>query len=236
MKWEEIAYSSVRGLLHRQNNIVNQDSYIVKRYKFGTVIVVSDGIGSHKHSDIGSQSACKAVCQAIQKWQQYKNKDFRLLIPVIHSIWNMEIYPYSKSECGSTCLFAFVSKENKLYVGQLGDGDIYIILDNEIELLHAKNDDFSNFTSNLSSIVSFSEWNLREYNIAGKRVGLVLMTDGVSETLIQEKKKDFVKLLLKKIGKLENSMMRNNMIFNLLENWDITNAGDDRTLVCYKKI
>lgn len=235
MRQEQFAYSSVRGLLHQQKNIVNQDSYVVKRYKFGTVLVVSDGMGSHKHSDVGSQAACKAVCDAIQKWVQYNEKDIRLLIPIIHGYWNMEIFPYSKKECGATCLVAFVSNEGKLYVAQLGDGNIYISLNNQLELLQVKEDDFSNFTSGMSSIASFDEWTIKEYDISDKEVKLVLMTDGVSETLIENKKEAFVKLLWQKMGMLESSSTRNNMVYSLLNGWNSVNAGDDRTLVCYIK-
>lgn len=236
MKQEKIAYSSVRGLLHEQKNIINQDSYIVKQYKFGTVLVVSDGLGSHKHSDIGSQAACKAVCDCIQKWIQYKEKDIRLLIPLIHGYWGMEIFPYLKKECGATCLFAFISNEGKLYVAQLGDGDIFICIEDKIEILNVKEDEFSNFTSGLGNITSFEEWTIKEYEISNKNVKLILMTDGVSETLIQNKKEEFVKLLWQKMGTLESLSLRNNMIHSLLRDWNSVNAGDDRTIVCYTKI
>ena len=54
MYLEEIGYASVKGVLHENANIPNQDAYSVKKYKFGTILVVSDGLGSKKHSDIGS--------------------------------------------------------------------------------------------------------------------------------------------------------------------------------------
>lgn len=236
MKLEKLAYSSVRGLLHQQKNISNQDAYIAKKYKFGTVLVVADGMGSHNHSDIGSQAACKAVCDAVQKWQQYNEMDIRLLIPLVHAMWNMEIYPYLRKECGTTCLFAYVSHDEKLYVAQLGDGNIYISIDDKTELLHVKEDEFSNFTSGLGSIVNFDEWTIREYDIKDKKVELMLMTDGVAETLIEEKKEAFVELLWKKLRESDCLSKRNNIIYSILRNWNATNAGDDRTIVCYRKI
>ena len=235
MRQEQFAFSSVRGLLHQQEKIANQDSYAVKRYKFGTVLVVSDGMGSHKHSDIGSRAACKAVCDAIQKWIQYKAKDIRLLIPLIHGYWNMEIYPYPKKECGATCLFAFISNEGKLYVAQLGDGNIFICLEDTLELLQIKEDEFSNFTSGLSGITSFEEWTIKEYDVLNKNVKLALMTDGVSETLIEDRKEAFIRLLWRKMDSLENLSLRNNMMYSLLNGWNPVNAGDDRTIVCYTK-
>ena len=38
MNLEEIGYASVRGVLHKNGNIPNQDAYSVKKYKFGTNI------------------------------------------------------------------------------------------------------------------------------------------------------------------------------------------------------
>lgn len=236
MRQEWFAYSSVRGLLHQQKNIVNQDAYVVKQYHFGTVLVVADGMGSHRHADIGSQAACKAVCDAVQKWEQFKDKDFRLLIPLVHTIWNLYIYPYSQKECGTTCLFVLVSKEGKLYVAQLGDGNIYISLNEKVELLHTKDDVFSNFTAGLGNISGFHQWSMKEYDIKNKRVSLMLMTDGVSETLVESKKEEFVNLLWKKMIGIDTFSQRNNMIYSILNNWNTVNAGDDRTIVCYRKI
>ncbi len=232
---EWFGYSSVRGLLHQHKNLVNQDAYIVKCYKFGTVFVVSDGLGSYKHSDIGSQAACKAVCDAVQKWEQYKDKDFRLLIPLVHTFWNLEIFPYPQKECKTTCLFVYISKEGRLYAAQLGDGNIYIAIDDELELLHAKEDEFSNFTSGLGSIACFDEWTLKEYDIKEKSVSLMLMTDGVSETLIEGKKEEFVRKIWKKMSEIDTFSKINNMIYSILHNWNKINAGDDRTIVCYRK-
>jgi len=234
MKAEILGYSSVKGMLHEQKNTPNQDSYIVKKYKFGTVMVVSDGLGSHKFSDIGSQAVCRSVCQAIQLWNQYKEKDIRLLIPLIHSLWSMEVYPYSKKECGATCLFAFVSNENKLYAGQLGDGNIYISIDDDISLLQIKEDDFSNFTSGMSGISSFNEWSLKEYDIKGKKLRFCMMTDGVSETLVEKTKLDFLEMLWKKVRSASNLPARNRLVYKLLKNWNPVNSGDDRTLVYYE--
>lgn len=232
---EILAYSSVKGEFHKQKDISNQDSYIVKKYKIGTILVVSDGIGSHIHSKIGSEAVCKSVCQAIQFWNQYECRDIRLLIPLIHSMWNVNIFPYLKNECGATCLFAFIDNSGMLYVGQLGDGDIYVSINEEVELIKVKEDEFTNFTSGINSTRNLKEWTLKEYNIVGKRLKLCLMTDGVSETLIENKKVEFVKLLWQKISEKENLSKRNNFIYNILSKWVKINSGDDRTIISFEK-
>lgn len=61
------------------------------------------------------------------------------------------------------------------------------------------------------------------------------MTDGVSETLVEEKRNDFVNLVWKRIAEKNNIIERNNLIFKLLDQWNVVNASDDRTLISYEK-
>lgn len=235
MKNECIGYSSVRGNLHIKDGLPNQDSYLVKRYKFGTVLIVSDGMGSHKHADVGSHSVCKAVSEAIQIWVNAKCDDIRLLIPIIHSLWNLDIYPYSRRECGATCLFAFLSIQGKLYMGQLGDGNIYYRVDEQFFVLKTKEEDFANLTTGVNDIKSYEDWTLVSIDTAGKKVAVSLMTDGVSENLVENRKQEFVELIWKKLSSRSNLSERNNIIYKILRQWNPVNAGDDRTIVCYEK-
>lgn len=235
MKIEEFGYSSVKGSLHEKENIPNQDSYSVRKYKFGTILVVSDGLGSKKHSDLGSRSVGKAVDKAVQIWSAYSEKDIRLLLPLIVSIWNLEISPYSQKECGATCLFAIICNDGDLYLGQLGDGNIYVSIGEELQLLSEKEDDFTNLTVCMGSFSGYSDWTLKRIQVGEDAIGIVLMTDGVSETIIEEKKEEFVRLLLKKISSFSNLPKRNNFIYKLLSEWNPVNSGDDRTLICYRR-
>lgn len=235
MKREVIGYSSVRGALHEKGRLPNQDSYLVKQFKFGTLLVVSDGMGSHPHSDVGSHSVCRSVSRAIQLWHEYHCDDIRLLIPLLHSLWGMDVFPYPKNECGATCLFAFLSEDNLLYLGQLGDGNIYYSVGDEIALLKTKEDDFTNLTTGINSIRSFEDWSLATVCAGDKSVKVCLMTDGVAETLVESRRNEFVKLLWKRLSEKNNICEQNNMINRLLEDWNPVNAGDDRTLVSYEK-
>ena len=235
MKREVIGYSSVRGALHEIGRLPNQDSYLVKQFKFGTLLVVSDGMGSHPHSDVGSHSVCLSVSRAIQLWHEYRCDDIRLLIPLLHSLWGMDVFPFPKNECGATCLFAFLSDDNLLYLGQLGDGNIYYSVGDELILLKTKEDDFTNLTTGINSIRSFEDWSLATVCVGDKSVKVCLMTDGVAETLVESRRNEFVKLLWKRLSEKNNICERNIMINRLLEDWNPVNAGDDRTLVSYEK-
>lgn len=235
MKHEVIGYSSVRGALHEKGGLPNQDSYLVKQFHFGTLIVVSDGMGSHLHSDFGSHSVCRSVSRAVRLWQEYHCDDIRLLVPLLHSLWGMDVFPYPKNECGATCLFAFLSNENVLYLGQLGDGCIFYSIGDELALLKNKEDEFTNLTTGMSSIRSFEDWKLAAFCADDTPVKLCLMTDGVAETLIESRRDEFVKLLWKRLAEKTNVCERNNMIYRLLKDWNPVNAGDDRTLVSYER-
>lgn len=235
MKFEEIGYASVKGMLHEGGNIPNQDAYSVKRHKFGTILVVSDGLGSKKYSDIGSKAVGKAVDRAVQIWNGYVEKDIRLLIPLIVSVWNMEIFPYSQRECGATCLFAIILNDGHVFLGQLGDGSIYISIDDELKLLREKEDDFTNLTVCMGGFSNYSDWSLKECYVGKKTFGIVMMTDGVSETIVDEKKEDFIKLLFKRLSECENLSKRNNLVYKILSEWKSVSAGDDRTLICYRR-
>lgn len=43
MRDEKFGYASVMGDLHKTSKMPNQDAYLVKRLKKGTILVVSDG-------------------------------------------------------------------------------------------------------------------------------------------------------------------------------------------------
>lgn len=235
MKFEEIGYASVKGMLHENSNVPNQDAYSVKRYKFGTILVVSDGLGSKKYSDFGSKAVGKAVHKAVQIWNGYSERDIRLLLPLIVSIWSMEIFPYSQKDCGATCLFAIIATDGHVYLGQLGDGSIYVSIDNELILIREKEDDFTNLTVCMGGFSSYSDWNFKDINVGNKSFGIVMMTDGVSETIVHEKKEDFINLLFKRLSECENLSKRNNLVYKILSEWNPVSAGDDRTLICYRR-
>ena len=235
MNLEEIGYASVKGMLHESSNIPNQDAYSVKKYKFGTVLVVSDGLGSKKNSDLGSKAVGKAVDKAVQIWNEYSKKDIKLLVPLIVSIWSMEIYPYSQKDCGATCLFAIITKNGHVYLGQLGDGCIYVSIENKLQLIREKEDDFTNLTVCMGGFSSYSDWSLKDFNVGNRPFGIVMMTDGVSETIIDEKKEDFINLLFKRLSECGTLQERNNLTSKILSEWNQASAGDDRTLICYRR-
>ena len=82
---------------------------------------------------------------------------------------------------------------------------------------------------------SYADWSLKDIVVGNRALGIVMMTDGVSETVTEEKKEDFINLLFKRISECENLPKRNNLVFKILSEWNPVSAGDDRTLICYRR-
>ncbi len=93
-------------LLHVKAGIPNQDSWMARRYKWGNVVVVSDGLGSKAHSDHGSKAACLAVFEAAKSYQNTPDVNIVDILRLIHANWLVKIAPYSSTDCSTTCLFA----------------------------------------------------------------------------------------------------------------------------------
>ena len=147
----------------------------------------------------------------------------------------MEIYPFTQKECGATCLFTLITNDGYVYTAQLGDGSIYISMNDELHLVKEKKDDFTNLTVCMGGFSSYADWKLKEFFVGENPFDIVMMTDGVSETIIDEKKEDFIKLLFKRLSEIENLSKRNNFIYKILSEWNPVSAGDDRTLICYRR-
>ena len=65
-RWHSFG-TSVIGPGHIRNGLPNHDAYLSKNTNRFTCIVVADGVGSCKHSDIGSKAVCVAVLEAVRK-------------------------------------------------------------------------------------------------------------------------------------------------------------------------
>ena len=127
----------------------NQDSFSITKYSFGVVMVVADGLGTKKYSGIGSKRICKAVGDAAKIWVEKENAPIEFLIRLVHNLWDISIYPYSKNECATTCLFCIALNSGKIILGQLGDGIIYYCNDESLNILSEKENDFLNIVINL---------------------------------------------------------------------------------------
>jgi len=219
---------SVTGARHIKENLPNQDSLLFKKFKNGSIAVVSDGLGSKPFSDIGSKAACKSVIEAGLLYRKHKECNYKVLSMLIHAFWILKLGILKPSECSATCLFAMQIK-NSIILGRLGDGMIiasgkekFIVMeDNE------KEDFLSNFTDCLGNSYSEEKWEVKMIP-ADKIDSIILCTDGVSNGINSEKIHEFSQGIYECYKKMKNKK-RLKEISKWLEEWPVS---DDKTLAC----
>lgn len=98
--------------------------------------VIADGMGGHKCGDVASKQAVDSVCKhlLIADWETSEISE--LLKNIIIDV-NKELYQYSmldeSTQGMGTTLIITALKNNKLYIGHVGDSRVYLIRDNSIQ-------------------------------------------------------------------------------------------------------
>lgn len=186
-KWEIWGISEI-GPLHIKENLPNQDSYIVKKYSWGVVGVVCDGLGSKKYSEIGSNALVEALIEIAKKFDF--SKDINLFESLLKQSWDRKIHPYSQNETSTTLLFIII-KYGKIYIGRVGDGAIGIFGKNNF-IIEENKGTFTNCTIPFGreEKINWSTFDEDDINYA------VICSDGISEDISKEKLMDFLKNIL----------------------------------------
>lgn len=207
-----------------------QDAIGVVNHKDYILLIVTDGLGSAKHSDYGAKTAVRAVEKAIIQWRNLEKKNVRVLIQLIHFFWNLIIgdSDYNKNSCLTTCLFAYIDKKsNEVILAQLGDGVLFF--DSKKESTIIKSSEDYNYTKSLGSSKSFDDWNIKKTYCEDKSFSLMMTTDGISEDIVEGKEKDFTESLILEMSKIKKNC-RNNYLRRLLKNWPTKYHTDDKTI------
>lgn len=207
-----------------------QDALGIINQKHFSLLVVADGLGSAKHSRFGANKAVEAVQKAVLEWRNLDKKEIRVLIQLIHFYWNLLIGDsnYEKKECASTCLFAYLNKQdNTALLSQLGDG--LVLLKTKGDVVFLKSADDYNFTKSLGSSKSFNDWNIIQVDFNRDDFKLLLTTDGVSEDLVENKENEFAEKLVDNLLKMKRNK-RNSYLHQVLKNWPTKFHTDDKTL------
>lgn len=229
------AGATITGRAHRELAQKNQDSFLITKYSFGLVMVVADGLGTKKYSEIGSKEVCKVVGEAAKIWIKKENAPIEFLIRLIHNLWHISIYPYPKNECGTTCLFCITLNSGKTILGQLGDGIIYYYKDESLNILSEKENDFFNTTNSVASVRNINEWTFKEINIQDSNFTLLMTTDGLSEDIINSKRKDFMFYIKDQISLQENQTKKNKKLKKILTKCEGEYNVDDKTLIIFSR-
>jgi len=230
------AGASTIGKAHRELGQENQDSFMIERYKFGVVMVVADGLGSKKHSKTGSREVCNAVAEATKIWIKRENAPIENLIKLIHNIWQILIIPKVKEECSTTCLFCIYLNTGKVVLGQLGDGLICYYKNELLEVLSEKEEEFLNMTNSMSSARSVEDWDYKQFTLEQNEIfSLFMTTDGLSEDIYKEKRKEFIIFLTDKINKKCEQKKKNRILKNIIKKCEGKYNCDDKTIIIFNR-
>ncbi len=228
------AGASTRGPGHKLDSIPNQDAWIFRKFSWGFVGVVADGLGSHVHSQIGSKAVCRAVVKALNIWRQHPDSTVEQLLFFVHKIWLSEIGRYNPNQCGTTCLFAAgITSQDRLVVGQLGDGIVYVQLNGVSRVITNKTDEYTNLTSSIHNS-KISDWICESFGMENQNIRLMLATDGIAEDLIQSKISDFVDYVDKGSMQKKTQIEKNQYIKRMQLEWPTPMHSDDKTLLMIK--
>ena len=179
---------SICGSYHE----VNQDRFFVREIEGGTILAVSDGLGSRKSSQAGSAALCQAVSKTVENFS-VENFDHEKFLSAIHSSWlkilldsNLKI-----EDCNATALIG-LKRFNEVRLFRLGDGFITAAFDDSaISLFDAKEDEFANITDCLTADFDFELWECRRVEFKNF-VGMIAGTDGVTFEIEEENLNKFV--------------------------------------------
>ena len=227
---------SVAGPTHLKCGVPNQDAWMSRCYKWGNVVVISDGLGSKPHSDKGAKAACLSVLKAAETYQHNPQANISDILRLIHAHWLIKISPFPASECSATCLFV-IRLGNQLILARLGDGLIIAHTNSQqdsILLSDTKQDSFSNLTYSLSHEFNLAQWEVKSIN-ADRCVAVVLCTDGIADDLLPAKQIAFTKALYLNY-KDTDVLARNKDLKRWMNNWPVPRHSDDKTIACLFRI
>ncbi len=225
LKLNLFAGFSIKGKSHIRTKQPNQDRFLIRLLPYCEVFVVADGVGSHKFSQKGSKYICYAVQNAFKKLQKNAIVEDEIL-STIYKGYKNQIRRKEKNNVGTTCLFAVIYN-NKLYIGQAGDGVCCVKINGKFKMTAQKESDFTNEVLAISDKAEYNTWRYRCIDLGNiNSLEIMLTTDGISEDIIPEKMPDFMSFVFSKV---DND--RRNGLKKLLQNWSFPGSIDDKTIL-----
>lgn len=180
----KILSCSIIGHGHVVNNMPNQDYFRTVSTKNFNCVVVSDGLGSKKHSDLGSRLVCHATIQTLRFFSKnMESFSGKAVVDMIKARFLDMLKNCNNKDFEATCLFAFSFNDDTIYTGMLGDGMIAAIKNDDSISIQSdnKDDSFANNVLPLHEKTLATQWNLKKINRHDLKA-LILATDGVSDT------------------------------------------------------
>lgn len=224
---------SVKGERHQRNNENNQDFFICNIENQLKYAIVADGLGSAKHSHIGSQKAAdlleKMIKENFQPEEDLSEIDVYEFNSKFLETWKMSFHDDFR-DFDTTLLYLIIFTHGIL-VGSIGDGLILYSIQNNIVYIKEKKNFFSNQTYSLASdhAIEFfdSSYTAVQFNSQMPMV-FILATDGVSDDLKPEMLNQLPTFLYDELRE-KGLIGVQEVIENWVINWETQNHFDDRT-------
>ena len=183
----KVVNATMRGTSHIKDNLPCQD-VVDSSISSVKIIVLADGAGSAKYSDLGAKHACDAIISNIERrFCKLYESDLPLLKKRLVDSIQLRLYNSAKkrktdiTEFCSTLLFAAI-KGNKLLIGHIGDGVIGAIdkTDNTIVISEPERGEFANTTFFTTS--NDYKAHFRIYKLSSDDFkSIFLMSDGTAD-------------------------------------------------------
>lgn len=230
-KKARIVGASIIGKSHLDSSVRNQDAFLIKRYRFGVVMCVCDGVGSNRFAHYGAKAACKAVSKVFR--HHYYGKISKDQIGLnIDQYYKRNLRKKHRSEAATTCLFVFVYNDSKIIIGQAGDGAILIQINGKLIMFQSKQDEFMNEVIPLNGIHVYKSWKIKNLKFSSStdtNLLFLLSTDGISEDILPNKWQAFMNHFLL----LSEGIKPKQALYNELKNWSVPGSFDDKTVVTF---
>lgn len=218
--------ASVAGPAHRALRRPNEDQWLGAAGAFGSLVVVSDGLGSKSQARHGARKACVATLRAVRDWHKAGTRSLDDLVGRIEPLWLAEIEPFHRSDCAATCLLALAHVGGSAYFAAIGDGMLAVRMRGVIERVeHPRGSSFSNETQSLGS---GGVWATRCFERSEIDMA-VLASDGVSDDLRPDRLADFVAWLNDEFAHLQ-PLARWRSLRRELAQWPTPRHLDDKTI------
>ena len=224
-----ISGATETGKKHVIEREKNQDAVKVKRYGFGCVIALADGVGSHKFSRFGSRAIVQSVHRTFIDYvkgkveknslSNYADNQFKKCVP-----------KKCLSQAATTCIFAAYIYKKGLFLGQIGDGLCVVSIDEKDFILTEKEEVFSNVVTPFNATSCDNKWELLfipEEKII-RELDVLLLTDGLSEDILPGKEFEFLKGI-KEAASGKTSTKASDIIKNIIKTWPVPMSSDDKS-------
>ncbi|MFI3250505.1 MAG: protein phosphatase 2C domain-containing protein [Eubacteriales bacterium] len=175
---------------------VNQDSARTAQVGEATLLMVSDGVGSKKYSEVGSQSICNAAQTLLSQKEilptetKATKKEVESYLTELHTLWKQGLEGRSPKDCGATALIAVIYPE-QTHLFRLGDGFLCAVTSRESILLTDGEEGFINTTNCLHEELEIDLWEYQSCQTKGLR-GVIACSDGVKLEKPEQFSRDFL--------------------------------------------